>query len=222
MQRLAIVTPIVSRLGLHTCLPRRCDGIRPQIPTHSHIVNRWTNKHTTDDQFTETAGQLHSQQNRTPYISNPTTRLASGLAELFVGHHHISYRWLQVYNTEICQGGGKLLTLNGSLCTRAASQSAMESSTVPLLYVNNGMASEGGDRIKEYAGGLSLSPSTAHNVQPPRWLGGKRRMSPIRHPSVGERGEGQRTSAATPFMPLCCVREAVGTGTATRQRQLMP
>lgn len=39
-------------------------------------------------------------------------------------------------------------------------------------------------------------------------------------PSVGERGEGERPSAVAPFMPLCCVREAVGTG--TRQRQLMP
>lgn len=86
----------------------------------------------------------------------------------------------------------------------------------------------GGDRIKEYAGGLSLSPSTAHNVQPASqstslpvgWEGKEECHQSVIRPSVGERGEGERTSAVAPFMPLCCVREAVGTG--TRQRQLMP
>jgi hypothetical protein len=124
---------------------------------------------------------------------------------------------------------GKLLTLNGSLCTRAASQSAMKSSTVPLLYVNNGMAGAGVIESKNTPE-VSACHQAQHTMysQPanPRAspLAGREKKnvtnpSSVR-PSVGERGEGERPSAVAPFMPLCCVREAVGTG--TRQRQLMP
>jgi hypothetical protein len=56
----------------------------PDPSTNSHTLRhkplgKQTDKHTSDDQFTETAVQLHSQQNWTPYINNGTTWLAGGL-----------------------------------------------------------------------------------------------------------------------------------------------